>query len=131
MKPIYFQPTKKEINILAILVFIIVCAMCSCSKSVDKPTPATPAAASVTLYSSRVGVSLDGVTLAISGKVVGGLQYSASAPDCGAQGFATVTLTAGTYAVSYMPYNSNGAATKTVSIKVAANTGTCQTFDLK
>jgi hypothetical protein len=121
--------SQKETNILAILVFIIVCAMASCTKSNDGPAPAS-STTTVKFYSSRVGVNSDGVTIAINGKNVGGLLYSAGAPDCSNNGFATTRLAAGAYKVDYYPLSSPGTATKSVSITVTAST-TCQTFDLK
>lgn len=129
MKPIYYQPTKREQTILAILVFILVCAMCSCSKSVDKPAPAS-STTTVKFYSTRQGVNSDGVTIAINGKSVGGLEYSATAPDCSNNGYATTYLAPGTYSVQYLPLSSPGTATKSVSITVIKSS-TCQTLDLK
>jgi hypothetical protein len=118
---------RKRLPIIALL---IMTGLSSCSKDNDSEPYIVESKATVRLYSTNMVVATKAITAEIDGRNYGRISYSAGAPACGQGNFGKIELVAGTYIVDVIDA-SNSYATRQVTIVVAKEYTTCQTFNLK
>lgn len=119
--------SRKKTTVIALL---IVAGLSSCSKDDGSEPYIVESKATVRLYSTNMVVATKAITAEIDGANYGRIAYSAGAPKCADAGFGSIQLVAGTYIVDVIDASSSY-ATRQVTIVVAKEYTTCQTFNVK